>query len=181
MILEIKWSSFCELNLKVPGGSDSKEPACTAEDPGWIPGWGISPGRGNGNPVQYSCLGNPMDRGAWRAIIYGFTRVRHCWVTKPPPCLILLQGGNGLYWGKKHLERIMCFNSVMENSCRVANDDVSRPATMAKWKGSLPCARLSGLPLFSVNWGRQLYQTNPELDLGLRDLVWELELLNHFH
>ena len=75
----------------------------------------------------------------------------------------------------------MCFNSVMENSCRVANDDVSRPATMAKWKGSLPCARLSGLPLFSVNWGRQLYQTNPELDLGLRDLVWELELLNHFH
>ena len=75
----------------------------------------------------------------------------------------------------------MCFNSVMENSCRVANDYVSQPAAMAKWKGSLPCARLSSLPLFSVNWGRQLYQTNPESDLGLRDLVWELELLNHFH
>ena len=58
---------------------------------------------------------------------------------------------------------------------------VSQPAPMAKWKGSLPCAKLSSLPLFSVNWGRQLYQTNLELDLGLRDLVWELELLNHFH
>ena len=42
-----------------------------AEDMGLIPGLGGSPGEGNGYPVQYSCLGNPMDRGAWRAIVHG--------------------------------------------------------------------------------------------------------------
>ena len=48
-----------------PSGSDSKESACNAEDPGSIPGSGRSPGEGNGNPLQYSCLENPVDRGAW--------------------------------------------------------------------------------------------------------------------
>ena len=47
-----------------PGGSNGKESACNAGDPGSIPGSGRSPGEGNGNPLQYSCLGNPMDRGA---------------------------------------------------------------------------------------------------------------------
>ena len=45
-------------------GSDGKESACNEGDPGSIPGSGRSPGEGNGNPRQYSCLGNPMDRGA---------------------------------------------------------------------------------------------------------------------
>ena len=44
-----------------------QEIACNAGDPGSIPGWGRSPGEGNGNPLQYSCLENPMDRGAWWA------------------------------------------------------------------------------------------------------------------
>ena len=48
-----------------PGGSVSKESVCNAGDPGSIPGSGRSPGEGNGNPLQYSCLKNPMDRGAW--------------------------------------------------------------------------------------------------------------------
>ena len=48
-----------------PGGSDSKASAYNAGDPGSIPGLGRSPGEGNGNPLQYSCLENPMDRGAW--------------------------------------------------------------------------------------------------------------------
>ena len=47
-----------------------KESARSAEDPGSIPGLGRSPGEGNGNPLQYSCLGNPMDRGAWWATIH---------------------------------------------------------------------------------------------------------------
>ena len=46
-----------------PGGSDGKESGCSARDPGVIPGSGRFPGRGNGNPLQYFCLGNPMDRG----------------------------------------------------------------------------------------------------------------------
>ena len=48
-----------------PGGSDGKATACKAEDLGLIPGSGRSPGEGNGNPLQYSYLENPMDRGAW--------------------------------------------------------------------------------------------------------------------
>ena len=52
------------------GGSDSKESACNAGEPGLIPGSARSPGEGNGNPLQYSCLENPMDRGAWRATVH---------------------------------------------------------------------------------------------------------------
>ena len=48
-----------------PGGSDGKVSACNAEDPGLIPGSGRYPRAGNGNPLQYSCLENPMERGAW--------------------------------------------------------------------------------------------------------------------
>ena len=50
-----------------PGGSDSKESAYNAGDPGSIPGWGRSPGEGNGNPLRYSCLENSVDRGALHA------------------------------------------------------------------------------------------------------------------
>ena len=51
------------------GGSDGKESACDAGDPGLIPGLGRSPGEGSSNPLQYSCLENPMDRRAWRATV----------------------------------------------------------------------------------------------------------------
>ena len=47
-----------------PGSSAGKASVCNADDPDLIPGSGISPGEGNGNPLQYSCLENPMDRGA---------------------------------------------------------------------------------------------------------------------
>ena len=56
-----------------PGGSDGKESACNAENLGLILGLGRSPGEGNGYPFQYSCLGNPMDRGAWWATVRGVT------------------------------------------------------------------------------------------------------------
>ena len=54
-----------------------QESAYNAGDTGSIPGFGRSSGEGNGNPLQYSCLENPMDRGAWRATVHGVTRVRH--------------------------------------------------------------------------------------------------------
>ena len=54
-------------------------------NPGLIPGSGRSPGEGNGTPLQHSCLGNPMDRGAWQATVHGVTRVGHNLVTKPQP------------------------------------------------------------------------------------------------
>ena len=56
------------------GGSDSKESACKAGDLGSTPESGRSPGEGNDNPLQYSCLENPMDRGAWWATVNGVTK-----------------------------------------------------------------------------------------------------------
>ena len=67
-----------------PGSSVGKESACSAGDPGSIPGTGRSPGEGNGNPLQYFWPENPMDRGAWRATVPGVARVGHDLVTKPP-------------------------------------------------------------------------------------------------
>jgi len=64
---------------------ESSDSACNARDLDLIPGLGRSPGEGNDNPLQYSCLENPMDRGAWQATVHGLTRVGHNLVTKPPP------------------------------------------------------------------------------------------------
>ena len=55
------------LGIRLPGASNGKESACNVGDLGLIPGLGRSPGRGHDNPLQYSCLENSMDRGAWRA------------------------------------------------------------------------------------------------------------------
>ena len=57
-----------------PGSSAGKESAFNAGDPGLIPGLGRSPGGGNGNPLQYSGLENPIDRGAWWATVYGVAK-----------------------------------------------------------------------------------------------------------
>ena len=59
--------AYTNSNYRGPDGPDSKESACNAGDPGLIPGSERSPGEGNSNPLQYSYLVNPMDRGAWWA------------------------------------------------------------------------------------------------------------------
>ena len=59
-----------------PGGSDGKASACNVGELGSIPGLGRSPGEGNGNPLQCSCLENPRDRGAWWAAVYGVAQSR---------------------------------------------------------------------------------------------------------
>ena len=58
----------------IPGGSDGKESDPSTGDPGSIPGSGRSTGEGNGYPLQYSCLGNPMDRGAWQGQVHGVAK-----------------------------------------------------------------------------------------------------------
>ena len=71
--------------LGFPGGSVVKNPYDNAGDSGYagpIPELGRSPGGGNGSPLQYSCLENPIDRGAWRATVHGVIRVGHDLVTK---------------------------------------------------------------------------------------------------
>ena len=61
-------------NHGLPSGSEGKQSACNAGDTGAIPDWGRSPGEGNGNPFQYSCLENSMNRGAWWATVHGVTK-----------------------------------------------------------------------------------------------------------
>ena len=65
---------FLSVNKGYPGGSDSKESTCNAGDLGSILGLGRSPGGGHGNPLQYSYLENPMDRGAWEVAVHGVTK-----------------------------------------------------------------------------------------------------------
>ena len=69
----------CQCYMGFPGGSVVKNPLVNAGDMGSIPGLGRSHGEGNGNPLQYSCLENTMDRGAHRLQSIGLHRVRHDW------------------------------------------------------------------------------------------------------
>ena len=61
-------------DISFPRGAVVENPPANAGDTGLIPGLGRSPGEGNGNPLQYSCLENSMDRGAWWAIVHGVTK-----------------------------------------------------------------------------------------------------------
>ena len=63
------WGYMCDFL----GGSVVRNPPANAGDAGLISGWGRSPGEGNDNPLQYSCLENPMERGAWKAAVHGVT------------------------------------------------------------------------------------------------------------
>ena len=64
----------CSMSMGFPGGSEVKASACNVGDLGSIPGLGRSPGEENGNPLQYSCLENPMDRGAQQATVHGVAK-----------------------------------------------------------------------------------------------------------
>ena len=66
--------------------------------------WEDSPGEGNGNPLQYSCLGNPMDRGAWQATVHGVARVGHGLATKPPPPISKVPHQSSEPWGTLQLQ-----------------------------------------------------------------------------
>ena len=74
--MKIKYTVNVHFNYKFgfPGGLDGKESACNAGDPGLISGSGRSSGEGNGYPLQYPCLENSMDRGAWRIIVHQVTK-----------------------------------------------------------------------------------------------------------
>ena len=77
--MRIETTYFNSLHLSLqhlgfPADSDGNESTCKAGDPGSIPGSGRSPREGSGNPLQYSCLENPMERGAWRTTAYGITK-----------------------------------------------------------------------------------------------------------
>ena len=73
----LSWMYTHVPSWECPGGSVSNESACSAGDLGLIPELGRSPGEGNGNPLQCSCLENPMDGGAWLATVHQIARVEH--------------------------------------------------------------------------------------------------------
>ena len=75
--LEEALASHSSILQGFPGGSVGNESVCNAGDVDSIPRSGRSPGGGHGNPLQYSCLENPMDRGAWRVTVLGLQRVGH--------------------------------------------------------------------------------------------------------
>ena len=102
-----------------PGGSAGKESACNAGDPGLIPGSGRSPGEGNSYSLQCSCLGNPMDREAWWAVVHGIA-VRHNWATDTHNC--------SEKW--KSLSRVWLFATLWT----IQSMEFSRPEY---WSGSL--------------------------------------------
>ena len=72
--MDILQQGYLYLTTGLPGGQDGKESACSARDLGSIPRSGRSHGGGHGNPLQYSCLANPMDRGVWRATVLGIAK-----------------------------------------------------------------------------------------------------------
>jgi len=67
-------ATFIDFFFGFPGGSDSKESACSVGDPDSVPGLGRSSGEGNGNPLQYSCLEKSVDKGAWQATVHGVSK-----------------------------------------------------------------------------------------------------------
>ena len=75
-VISLPFNMLSMFVMGFPSSSVGKESACDAGDPGLIPGLGRYPGEGNGNPLQYSYLENPMDRGAWRATVHGVTKSR---------------------------------------------------------------------------------------------------------
>ena len=72
--LHIRLPNYWSFSFSFPGGSEVKASACNVGDLGSIPGLGRSPGEGNGNPLQYSCLENPMDGGGWWATVHGVAK-----------------------------------------------------------------------------------------------------------
>ena len=89
-ILQARTREWVAISFSISVAQSVKNPPaipesiCDAGDPGSMPGSGRSPGGGNGNPLQYSCQENLMDRGAWRATVHGVERVGHDLPTKPP-------------------------------------------------------------------------------------------------
>ena len=97
------------------------ETTCNARDPGSIPGSGKSPGKWNGNPLQYSCLENSMDRGAWWATVQGVRRVGHDWATNTLSISLIVIHLFGFFissWfstGRLHVSRDLSISSRLPN------------------------------------------------------------------
>ena len=109
---KIKSIWFTLLPVGFPGGSDSKPSACNEEDLGSIPGSGRSPGEGNGNLFQFSCLENSMDGGAWWAIVHGVTESQTRLSSFASLVLPLPLETFWYYW---HIYFLLCYKLTRQN------------------------------------------------------------------
>ena len=101
-----------------PGGSDGRKSAWDEGDPGSIPGLGRSPGEGNGNPLQYSCLENPMEGGAWKATVHGVAKSRTRLSDFTFTFQALPKNAYHIYTLYTHMSRFSCLKTtyIIENS-----------------------------------------------------------------
>ena len=118
-------------------GSVIKNLPANARDAGLIPGSGRSPGVGNGNPLQYSCLDNCQDRGAWRATVRGLTD-RHDWTLCPTKA-------HKLYCPKSEFEDASLLLFLLNEMSQIA-----RPCTVMRWHLPYKNTSSSSLPPHSV-------------------------------
>ena len=148
-----------------PGGSDSKASAYNVGDPDLIPGWGRSPGEGNGNPLQYCCLENPMDRGAWKATVYG---VKRSWTQLSD--FTSLQAMPESLWllGLQHAS-LLCLPlspGVCSYSCPLSqwcHTSISPP---------FPAISLSNIRIFSTSGGQSIGASALETLLPMKIQGW---------
>ena len=100
-------------SIGLPGGSEGKASASNTRDLGSIPGSGRSPGEGNGNPLQYSCLENPVDGGAWWATVHGVAKSR-TWLSDFTSLIdSILKSRDITLPTKVHIVKTMIFPVVM--------------------------------------------------------------------
>ena len=102
---------------KFPGGSEVKASACRVGDLGSIPGSGRSPGEGNGNPLQYSCLENPMDRGAWWATVHRVAKSQ----TRLSYFTFKFQSLTEILWGRVGGKRaVVCISEMFPSASKLS-------------------------------------------------------------
>ena len=109
-IFKVRFIKICFMFYRLPWWLSGKESAHSMGDLGSIPGLGRSPGKGNGNPLQYSCLGNSMDRGTWRVTAHELQRVQHDWATN-----IMLYNSLSLLYSSMSFDK--CIQSCGNHHC----------------------------------------------------------------
>ena len=148
-----------------PGSSDGKESACNAGDLGLIPGWGRSPGGGHGNPLQYFCLENPMDRGAWQTTVQTVTETRLKWLSAHTH-VYTVQG----VCSEVHMIR----SELSVSGCALSGMALFRATVLGTWESLHSSVwnifPLSFLPSFLVDWDF-MEPENPTI----RIILWSLQ------
>ena len=124
--------SLSRVSLGFPGGSEGKASACNVGDPGSIPESGRSPGEGNGNPLQYSCLGNPTERDTWWATVHG--------VAKSQIRLNYSNGTTCKCLGRSHFKGILRWVDLSESGAFLTFESIALEQ-IALIKGGVLCKR----------------------------------------